>query len=76
MLRNIGGAVGPVVATTIMSTYTTTVPVGPGVFAAFPTSSAFDYIFYLGIASMLAAVVFSLAAKNYVFRKPASAGAS
>ena len=75
MLRNIGGAVGPVVATTIMSTYTTTVPVGPGVFAAFPTSSAFDYIFYLGIASMLAAVVFSLAAKNYVFRKPASAGA-
>jgi hypothetical protein len=38
-----------------------------------PTSTAFDYIFYLGIASMLAVVVISLAAKNYVFGKPGPA---
>ena len=74
MLRNIGGAVGPVVATTIMSTYAVTirVPVGGAIVPmSVPTSAAFDYIFYLGIASMLAVVVISLAAKNYVFGKAA-----
>ena len=75
MLRNIGGAIGPVVATTIMSTYSVTAstPLGP---MAFPTSSAFDYIFYLGIGCMIAVVVFALAAKNYVFRKEAPAVAA
>lgn len=72
MLRNIGGAVGPVVATTILSTYT--VSVGP---ITFPSSTAFDYIFYLGIGAMLVAVVFALAAKNYTFRKrPGAQGES
>lgn len=68
MLRNIGGAVGPVVATTIMSTYTANVLLPPGVPEP-PSSTAFDYIFYLGIVAMLAAVIFSLAAKNYVFER-------
>ena len=68
MLRNIGGAVGPVVATTIMSTYTANVPVPPGTPLP-PSSTAFDYIFYLGIVAMFAIVIFSLAAKNYVFTK-------
>ena len=71
MLRNIGGAVGPVIATTIMSTYTTTVlvPVGPvHVPVKFPTSTAFDVIFYLAIAAMVFAILFSLAAKNYTFK--------
>ena len=71
MLRNIGGAIGPVVATTIMSSYS--VRVGP---FAFPTATAFDYVFYLGIASMVAVVVFSLATKNYVFRKETQAAAA
>ncbi|MDG6985475.1 MAG: MFS transporter [Nitrososphaerota archaeon] len=78
MLRNIGGAVGPVVATTIMSTYTTIVKIPhqtpQGVIlvpVAFPNGTAFDYVFYLGIAAMLFAVVLSLATKNYVFRKQA-----
>ena len=66
MLRNIGGAMGPVVATTIMSTYSVTPPGSP---VSFPTSTAFDYIFYFGIFSMVAVVVISLAAKNYVFGK-------
>jgi MFS family permease len=69
MLRNIGGAVGPVLATTIMNSYSVTPPGSP---ISFPTSTAFDYIFYLAIASMVAVVIFSLAAKNYVFRKQAS----
>ena len=71
MLRNIGGAVGPVVATTILSTYYVTLntPFGP---QSFWTSTAFDYIFYGGIAAMLLVVVFSLAAKNYVFKGPAA----
>jgi EmrB/QacA subfamily drug resistance transporter len=74
MLRNIGGAIGPVVATTVMSTYTTTIRIPPsGTSLTLPSSVAFDYIFYLGIAVMLTAVIFSLAAKNYVFKKQASA---
>lgn len=70
MLRNIGGAIGPVVATTIMTTYALSVPTpfGP---QSFPTSTAFDYIFYLGIVCMIAVVGFSLAAQNYTFKKQA-----
>ena len=68
MLRNMGGAIGPVVATTIMSAYSVSVmtPAGP---MSFPKSSAFDYIFYLGIACMMAVVGFSLATRNYVFKR-------
>ncbi len=68
MLRNIGGAIGPVVATTIMSSYSVTVltPRGP---VSFPTAAAFDYVFIVGIACMFVVVVLSLATKNYVFRK-------
>ncbi len=72
MLRNIGGALGPVVATSIMSTYTATVLIPHGgvlVPVAFPNATAFDYVFYLGIAAMALAILFSLASENYVFRK-------
>ena len=72
MLRNIGGAIGPVVATTIMSTYyvTTSIPFGP---PRVPASIAYDYVFFLGIVCMVAVVAIALATKNYVFRgqKPA-----
>jgi MFS family permease len=71
MLRNIGGAVGPVVATTILSTYTLNVPKGlapPGV--TLPSATAFDYIFYLGAATLVVGILLALAAKNYVFSKP------
>lgn len=74
MLRNIGGAIGPVVATTIMSTYALTVMTPEGPFS-FPTAAAFDYVFYFGIACMVAVVIFSLATKNYVFRKEARVAA-
>ncbi|MDG7013993.1 MAG: MFS transporter [Nitrososphaerota archaeon] len=72
MLRNIGGAIGPVVATSIMATYTATVPVlhdGFLIPVSFPDSTAFDYVFYLGIVAMFVAILFSLATRNYVFRK-------
>ena len=68
MLRNMGGAIGPVVATTIMSAYSVSVMTPEGLMS-FPKSSAFDYIFYLGIACMIAVVGFSLATKNYVFKR-------
>ena len=64
MLRNIGGAIGPVVATTIMSSYA--VAVGP---FSFPNATAFDYVFEFAIVLMIAVVALSLAARNYVFRK-------
>jgi MFS family permease len=77
MLRNIGGAVGPVVATTIMNSYTSplvkVIAGHPVVVGALPSSTAFDYIFYFGIASMVAVVVISLTAKNYVFKKTTTA---
>jgi MFS family permease len=68
MLRNIGGAVGPVVATSIMSTYTISVRTPLGVMS-FPSSTAFDTIFYVGIAALVLAIVFALLAKNYTFGK-------
>jgi len=71
MLRNMGGAIGPVVATTLMSTYAVTdlisTPAGP-LSMSFPTPTAFDYIFYLAIACMAGVVVLALAGKNYVFK--------
>ena len=76
MLRNIGGAVGPVIATTVMSTYTTTVkfPEGPVMVSkAFPTSTAFDIIFYMAIVGMVIAILFTLTAKNYTFRNKTEA---
>jgi len=67
MLRNIGGAIGPVVATTIMSTYVT-VPGGP------PSAAAFDYIFYGAVAAMLVIIAFALVTKNYTFSRNNSNG--
>jgi len=70
MLRNMGGAVGPVIATTLMTTYTLTVFEtfgGVSVPVTGPSSTAFDAIFYLAIALMALAILLSLAAKNYTF---------
>jgi MFS family permease len=64
MLRNIGGAIGPVVATTIMNNYSTSIPVPP---YSLPKSVAFDYQFYGAIAAMILIIVFALVAKNYTF---------
>jgi EmrB/QacA subfamily drug resistance transporter len=74
MIRNIGGAIGPVLATTIMTTYTLSVPRGvlpPG--TTLPSATAFDYIFYLAVAVFVVAILFALPAKNYTFGKKATA---
>ena len=73
MLRNVGGAIGPVVATTIMTTYTSpmTVVIGgnPMVVAQLPSSFSFDLIFSIGIALVVAVAVMSLFVRNYTFSK-------
>jgi MFS family permease len=69
MLRNVGGAVGPVLATTIMTTYTTPVMFGIIVVGHAPSSYAFNLIFAIAIALMAVVCVMSLFIKNYTFRK-------
>jgi len=71
MLRNLGGAIGPVVATTIMASYTTTAVEqisGHSVPVAFPTATAFNIIFGVGIVLAVLVLAISLATKNYTFR--------
>ena len=71
MLRNVGGAIGPVVATTIMTTYTSpmTVTIGGNsvVVAQLPNSDAFNLIFSIGIALVAAVAVMSIFVRNYTF---------
>jgi MFS family permease len=72
MLRNLGGAIGPVLATTIMASYTASVTLPNHVVAQFPTSTAFTIIFSVGIVLALIVVGISLATKNYTFPKAPS----
>jgi EmrB/QacA subfamily drug resistance transporter len=71
MLRNLGGSIGPVVATTFMSSYVVSIVVNVGghevVVGQVPSSTAFDLIFITGIAIMAVAIVLSLLIKNYSF---------
>ena len=73
MLRNVGGAIGPVVATTIMTTYTSPMTVTMAgvsvVVAELPSSFAFNLIFSIGIVLVAAVAVLSLFVRNYTFRK-------
>ena len=68
MLRNVGGALGAVIGTTILSTYTTSLTVSPGATVGFPNSTAFDYVLYVGMGFLIFAILISLAAKNYTFK--------
>jgi len=72
MLRNLGGAIGPVLATTIMSTYVDqlieTVKGQSIVAGTFANSTAFNTIFTIGIALMLVTMALSLTIKNYTFK--------
>ena len=67
MLRNLGGAIGPVLATTIMASYTVVVQIG-GQSVTFPTATAFNIIFGVGMVLAVLVLVISLATKNYTFR--------
>lgn len=68
MLRNLGSAMGPVVATTIMTTYTGPLIVHGVVVGQFPTSTAFGWIFATGIGLMSLIVIIALWTQNYLFK--------
>ena len=73
MLRNVGGAIGPVVATTVMTTYTSplimTIQGVSVTVAQLPSSYAFNLIFSIGIVLVAAVTVMSLLVRNYTFRR-------
>jgi len=72
MLRNLGGAIGPVVATAIMASYTsplTAVVNGHTVVEGqFPNSTAFDLVFGVGLGLTVLVLVLSSLARNYTFK--------
>jgi MFS family permease len=68
MLRNLGGAIGPVLATTIMSTYYVTVNFF-GTKINFASSTAFNIIFATGIVLAIVVILLCLTIKNYTFAK-------
>jgi MFS family permease len=76
MLRNIGGAIGPVVATSVMSTYTKplikVINGHPVAVATLPSAFAFNLVFAIGIALTFCMMAFALATKNYTFKKAES----
>jgi len=73
MLRNLGAAIGPVLATTVMATYTSPMAeVVDGktvVLGEFPSSEAFSLISVLGVAFTVVILVVSLMMKNYTLRQ-------
>jgi len=73
MLRNLGGAIGPVLATTIISTYYDKVgpPILPTVMT-FGNKTAFNTIFAIGIGLMIVIIALGLTIKNYTFTKNAA----
>ena len=70
MLRNLGGAIGPVLATTVMSTYTDTIvnPVTHKTIAVLANVTAFNTIFTIGIALTIVIIALSLTIENYTFK--------
>ncbi len=76
LLRNLGGAVGPVLATSILATYTRPFVSkinGQTVMGQLPSSAAFNLIFEVGIVLAILVALLSLATKNYTFKKAAVA---
>ncbi|MGH2638991.1 MAG: MFS transporter [Rhabdochlamydiaceae bacterium] len=76
MLRNLGGAIGPVLATSIMASYSRPFVVQGVHIAQFPTGTAFDIIFGIGIGLTVLVIAISLATKNYTFGKGGQQAAS
>jgi EmrB/QacA subfamily drug resistance transporter len=76
MLRNVGGAIGPILATTIMATYTSpytvTIQGVPQVVAHFANETGFNTIFAVSIGLTAIVIAISLAIKNYVVSKDTS----
>jgi MFS family permease len=79
MLRNLGGAIGPVVATAIMATYTSpliqVINGHPTPVAQLPNATAFDIVFGVGLAPIIVVIVLSSMSKNYTFKDMSKAPA-
>lgn len=73
MLRNVGGAIGPILATSIMAPYTAPVQGVSRVVAYFANEAAFNTIFAVAIALTAIVIAISLAIQNYVVAKKPSA---
>lgn len=76
LLRTLGGAVGPVVATVFMDTYQDPVVLMVNnqvyVMGFMPSANAFNYIAIFGFSVVLLALLISLFTKNYKFKIPTS----
>lgn len=72
-IRDIGGAIGPVIATTVMTSFVVSIVAIVGgssmVVGTVPSSMAFDIIFIIGIVIMVTALILGLFIKNYSFKK-------
>jgi MFS family permease len=73
MLRNLGGAIGPVLATTILSTYNSpiimTIQGHQVVVGTAGNATAFNAIFATAIVLMIIIIALSVTVKNYTFSK-------
>jgi len=71
LIRTLGSSAGPVLATVIMDSYQNpyVLMVGGKVFGVsfFPSSTAFNYIFLVGIISLIMVLIINAWTKNYTF---------
>ncbi|MEM3847699.1 MAG: MFS transporter, partial [Metallosphaera sp.] len=71
LIRNIGSAVGPVITTSIMSSYQGAFVLpfdGTYMVEILPSSTAFDLIFTVGIAMAVLNLVIAMTVRNYRFQ--------
>ncbi|MGD6810494.1 MAG: MFS transporter [Candidatus Bathyarchaeia archaeon] len=77
-LRNIGGAIGPILATAVLAVYTTPltqiIAGNPVVVATVPSATGFNVVLAAGIALGVAVIVISLATKNAAFKSKSLVG--
>ena len=76
MLRSMGGAVGPALAASIMTLYSSPIAAAAAIQPAaslpsFPTPTAFNLLMEIGFLLVAIMVLLSLATRNYSFRKNA-----
>ncbi len=70
--RNLGSAVGPVLAAAVTASFTSALGVGPGRTVAVPAVAGFEVLFLLTAAVALLGLVLSLGLRNYRFRADGS----
>ncbi len=71
MLKQIGGAIGPVLTTTVLASYTvlaTETIKGYSVSVLVPSVAAFNIVFAIGISLAIVCIILSLAINNKIFK--------